>query len=237
MQIETDLQVGLAALLISGPSLKQSFQKIPQTKRETIIQACIEEFATHGYEQGSTDRIIKRAGISKGGLYEYISSKRDLYLFIVDHVYSALYRFIELRLAEKSLQLSQDILCRFRMIASIAIDFYIEHPSSILFIVKSGTVTDTELQSDIRRIFFSRFNEVFGDVSERGLAFPKEQVMDLLVWLLVKTRNDFVLRISSGKEMQAVREEYLSEWDLYLKILENGIYSQNHKEKCDGSWS
>ncbi len=217
--------------------MKQTFLNIPQSKREIIIQACIDEFATHGYDQGSTDRIIKKAGISKGGLYEYISSKKELYLYIVDHVYTSLYRFIESQITERSLRLPRDILERFQQIASIAIDFYIINSSSIVLIVKSGYVSDPELQLQIRNLFYSRFDEVFGDVEGIGLAFPKEQVMDLLVWLLVKTRNDFVLKLNSGAAVESIKEQYLSEWHSYLEILKYGLYSQNSKETSNGSGS
>lgn len=218
--------------------MKQTFLKIPQAKRELIIQACVEEFGTHGYEQGSTDRIIKKAGISKGGLYEYISSKKDLYLYIVDHVYSSLYDFIQQRIKAETLTLPPDILKRFRLISTIAIDFYIENPDKIAFIVKCGSLNDPQLQTEVRNIFLSRFNRVFSNVSASGLAFPKETIMDLLIWLLIKTRNDFLLRLSTGTDTETLQKDYLEEWKLLLDILKNGIYTDHSiKEKTDGSRS
>lgn len=42
------------------------------------MQAAVELFATRGYEKTSMDDIASSLGITKGSLYYYISSKRDL---------------------------------------------------------------------------------------------------------------------------------------------------------------
>ena len=57
--------------------MKSAFFNIPESKREIIINACIDEFASHGYEKSSTDRIIKAAGISKGGFTNKLPRKRN----------------------------------------------------------------------------------------------------------------------------------------------------------------
>ncbi|MFP4164449.1 MAG: TetR/AcrR family transcriptional regulator [Chitinispirillaceae bacterium] len=218
--------------------MKKTFLKIPAPKREAIIKACIEEFGASGYEQGSTDRIIKKAGISKGGLYEYISSKKELFLFIVDHVYSSLYDYIQEHIRRDKLTLPSDILQRFRLVSGIAIDFYLEYPDMIAFIVKCGSLQDLQLKSEVHKTFLHRFNQVFSNLSSSGLAFPKEIIMDLLIWLLIKTRNDFMLKLSGSTNREALKQEYLNEWELLLGILENGIYSTHAaKENTDDSRS
>ena len=53
--------------------MKSTFDNLSEKKKQRVINACIEEFSEHGYELGSMDGIIKRAEISKGGLYQYVS--------------------------------------------------------------------------------------------------------------------------------------------------------------------
>ncbi|MDP4090251.1 MAG: TetR/AcrR family transcriptional regulator, partial [Bacillota bacterium] len=65
-----------------------AFEKLPEEKREAIIAICIEEFANNGYENTSTDVITSRAGISKGILFHYFKSKKNLYLYIMNYVVS-----------------------------------------------------------------------------------------------------------------------------------------------------
>ena len=45
---------------------KKTFLNLPDEKRQTIINAAIEEFAEYGLENASTNRIVANSGISKG---------------------------------------------------------------------------------------------------------------------------------------------------------------------------
>ncbi|MDR9795046.1 TetR/AcrR family transcriptional regulator [Aeribacillus pallidus] len=63
-----------------------AFEKQPQEKKDLIIKVAIEEFVKNGYEKASTDVITKRAGISKGILFHYFKSKKNLYLYLVNYV-------------------------------------------------------------------------------------------------------------------------------------------------------
>jgi len=54
------------------------FEKLPAEKQEAILAAAAEEFAARGYEAASLNRIIERAGSSKGSLYYYFEDKADL---------------------------------------------------------------------------------------------------------------------------------------------------------------
>lgn len=64
---------------------KPTFLNLPATKRQTIIDLAIAEFAEHPYQAASLSRIVERAGIAKGSLYQYFADKQDLYLFLVDY--------------------------------------------------------------------------------------------------------------------------------------------------------
>lgn len=55
------------------------FLKLSPEKRAHILEVATEEFAEHGYESASYNRIIERAGLSKGAMYYYFDDKMDLY--------------------------------------------------------------------------------------------------------------------------------------------------------------
>ncbi|HBP25406.1 MAG TPA: hypothetical protein DD618_00420 [Acholeplasmatales bacterium] len=55
-----------------------------QLTTERIIQAALNEFSEKGYENSSTNIISERAGISKGLVFKYFSSKKKLYLYLID---------------------------------------------------------------------------------------------------------------------------------------------------------
>ncbi|MGE5654611.1 MAG: TetR/AcrR family transcriptional regulator [Bacillota bacterium] len=62
----------------------EQFTALPEEKRRKIIDAAMVEFIEHGYDAASTNRIIDRAGISKGVLFKYFGSKEGLYLFLAE---------------------------------------------------------------------------------------------------------------------------------------------------------
>lgn len=204
--------------------MKPAFYNIPESKREIIINACIDEFATNGYEKSSTDRIIKIAGISKGGLYEYISTKEELFLFITEHTYRELYGFIRNGLKQASEDLPPDILERFRLVSSIAIDFYIKHPEYIRFIASTHRINDQNLEDRIKKIFMKQFLVVFGSIQGDTLRYDRERLIDLLIWLLAKTRDDFLHAIKKNKNVKKLKAVYTDNWDFYLSVLKTGIY-------------
>lgn len=61
------------------------FGKLSAEKRERILEAAAKEFSVHGYEAASLNRILDRAGISKGAAYYYFDDKADLYTTTVLH--------------------------------------------------------------------------------------------------------------------------------------------------------
>ena len=44
----------------------------------------LEEFADRDYDGASVSRVVARAGIAKGSIYQYFTDKKDLYLHLVD---------------------------------------------------------------------------------------------------------------------------------------------------------
>ena len=65
---------------------KQTFLNLPQEKRETIMNAAVEEFAEYGLENASTNRIVKNSGIAKGSFYQYFEDKQDVFMHMLDMI-------------------------------------------------------------------------------------------------------------------------------------------------------
>lgn len=60
------------------------FHKLDDDKKALIVEAAAAEFAAHGFEGASLNRIIAAAGISKGAVYYYFEDKADLFVTVVD---------------------------------------------------------------------------------------------------------------------------------------------------------
>lgn len=65
-------------------SPRARFEKLPEEKRDAILDAATEEFAANGYEGSSLNQIIAAAGISKGAMYYYFDDKYDLFMTVME---------------------------------------------------------------------------------------------------------------------------------------------------------
>lgn len=59
---------------------KEAFEKIPEERKEHILEVGIDEFSSKGYENANINVIAHNAGISIGLMYKYFSTKEDLFL-------------------------------------------------------------------------------------------------------------------------------------------------------------
>ena len=85
--------------LVPGRTLKgelavptDTFFRLPESKRETLLRCARQEFARVPYPDASINRIIHSAGIPRGSFYMYFEDKSDLFLYLMDQFVDA---FIE----------------------------------------------------------------------------------------------------------------------------------------------
>jgi AcrR family transcriptional regulator len=64
---------------------KETFLKLKSNKKQRFIEAAVQEFASHNYDQASINVIIKQLGIARGSVYQYFNDKLDLWLFLKEH--------------------------------------------------------------------------------------------------------------------------------------------------------
>ena len=62
---------------------KEVFERIPQKRRDKIIDMAVREFAKKGFDSANINQIAKAAGISVGSIYKYFDTKEDLFLTCV----------------------------------------------------------------------------------------------------------------------------------------------------------
>ena len=60
------------------------FQNLPAKRRSELLEFAANEFASHGYDGASLNRIIQETGLSKGSFYYYFDDKADLFSTVAD---------------------------------------------------------------------------------------------------------------------------------------------------------
>jgi AcrR family transcriptional regulator len=64
---------------------KQTFLNLPEKKRRAFIDIALDEFANNDYNTASVSKIVEKAGIAKGSVYQYFEDKQDLFMYLLDH--------------------------------------------------------------------------------------------------------------------------------------------------------
>ena len=79
-----------------SPRTSTQFEAIRQEKTKLILDTALELFAEKGYYQTSINDISRKAGISKGLLYNYFESKDEVLRSIIQTGYDAAYSNLDL---------------------------------------------------------------------------------------------------------------------------------------------
>jgi len=63
---------------------RQTFEHLPEEKQDRVLTEATREFADHGYQDASINRIVDRLGIAKGSVFKYFGNKAGLF----EHIFS-----------------------------------------------------------------------------------------------------------------------------------------------------
>jgi AcrR family transcriptional regulator len=67
------------------------FERMPPEKRERLLIVAAQEFATHGFEAASLNRILEQAHVGKSSAYYYLEDKADLFCTVVRYCLNRLH--------------------------------------------------------------------------------------------------------------------------------------------------
>ena len=112
-------------VMISTNTSTTKFTQLAESKQKSIIDASVYEFANNGFKNASVNKIVEKAGISKGSLFNYFKSKNLLF----DHIYHIALREVKTYLAKvRDESENDDFFTRFSKIINSGITFINKHP-------------------------------------------------------------------------------------------------------------
>ena len=194
-------------------------------KQQNIVSAGVSEFADYSYENSSTNRIVKKAGISKGSLFKYFPTKEDFYFYILDEITSELISVLE----EKVNTLSPDLFQRILQYSALEFSWYILYPEKSKMIVRAFTKSDTEIYRKTILKYGNREQDIYywflQDIDTAQLRWDRQKTIDLIKWFLKGHNDDFLTKIQKQDyaDFEIVEKEYRKSLSEYLEILKAGI--------------
>lgn len=148
---------------------KSTFFNLPAAKRDRIVELAIESFSERPYGQASLSKIVSKAGIAKGSIYQYFEHKLDLYRWLVlDYVGSRQLKFID---AQRG-QATEELFDQLEAMAMGTIRFFVAEPRLARMSMRlHEPATDPELQSlheEVRRRHHEWMTEMFKAAQREG---------------------------------------------------------------------
>ena len=204
--------------------MKKTFFNLDQAKNERFLSACAAEFADHGYELASTNRIVERLAIAKGLFFKYTQSKEDVFLYLIRDTLEELARIQ----ASPATYSSPDILVRAEQLFRSHLDYARREPVRYRLVLRAYLDTRSTLYPKLvelrAAIAASSGNALYDGVDWSLYRFPREEIVEILHMLDVGLRQS-VLEALGGQADAAALEAFVARaFGLARRMFRNGIY-------------
>jgi len=202
-------------------------------KQKLILVAAIKEFGIQGYEKASTDTIANNSGISKGSLFNYFTSKANLYMYVLEHVITTINKEM---LEEVSKIDDNDFYDRLQKIALIKHKNFIKYPveNRMISTFFNAPPISTEESFDKLKKYYEPDPQFLEDhlikyLDEKKLrnGITKEDALFITYTIfegLIKRQAEINSIRSNHKSFYA--DEAIIDFNKYMEVLKYGVYKE-----------
>ncbi|WP_449540432.1 TetR/AcrR family transcriptional regulator [Ferdinandcohnia sp. Marseille-Q9671] len=208
-------------------TITSNFSKLKVEKKELIINAAIKEFVRNGFDKASTNEMVKEANISKGSLFNYFSSKKDLYVYLIEYgvqIIENLYEQIDLH--------ETDLFKRIENIGLQKMHIQKKFPHVFDFLASCSQEDSTEVSD----IIHDKVNSIYSEGKKllyKNIDYSKfreeidiEKAIEILNWTMFGFGEKAIHQLNSFTDIEEFGDQYLKEWERYAEILKYSFYKQ-----------
>ncbi len=182
----------------------------------------MKEFVQSGFDKASTNEIVKRAKISKGSLFNYFNSKKDLYVYLIEYsvkVIEQIYEQIDLN--------ETDFFKRMEKLGLTKLMIQRKFPLVFDFLLSLNQEESKEVMEEITQrihpVSKDGMTKIYVNIDYSMFRddIDLEKAIDIINW----TMFGFGEKVGSQlKSFEGIGEEYLKEWEIYSTLLKNSFY-------------
>lgn len=201
------------------------FDSLKPEKQELIINAAIKEFVQNGFDKASTNEIVKAANISKGSLFNYFNSKKDLYVYLIEYGIQVIENLFE------QIDLSEtDLFKRIENIGLQKLKIHKKFPHVFDFLAASMQEESVEVRDVIKdevNPVYDRGTEIIYkhiDHSKFRDEIDIEKAIEIVNWTMFGFGEKAIHQINNFEDIGKFGEQYLREWESYAEILKYSFY-------------
>lgn len=214
------------ACLYEGDIMILKIINLDSKRRDAILNAALKEFATKGFDEASTNVIAKEAGISKGLMFHYVSSKKDLFLFLYDYCTDMINKeyFDLMNFNEK------DIFERLRQSYLLQLELLQKHPwifefNKVSAVTRSDEI-NKELEDRLKRKQSLCCETMFDLIDESKFreGLDIEKCKQLIFWANIGFTNQILEEIRNSEIDELDYDRITAKLDGYLNELRKIFY-------------
>lgn len=204
------------------------FENLQEEKKKRILDAAIEEFAINGYDKASTNSIVKRADISKGLLFHYFGSKKNLFLYIFDYCITYLIdKYYLLKESEP-----EDIFERFMRISIRKMKIIQEEPLMNKLVFSAISNMPESLREELTERY-SKYSSKYlpglfenVDKSKFKKEIDSQKAIELMMICMDGLSSKYLKKYKSIpiEDIFNNIDEIMEDFNKYMEILKFGIY-------------
>jgi len=216
--------------------MEEILKHLSEEKRDKIINSAIEEFSRCPFEKASTNKIVQNAGISKGLLFHYFRSKKELYEKLVVFVINKLTEMISSRIDWDE----TDIFQRIKELIIMKVEMSKEYPKMFDFILKVLEEKDVKTQKEVYQLYEDyglNIKTIVSDVFSKNVDFTLfkessdiELKINIIRWTLEKYSEELLeLYRKQNSVANLDLNEMTEKIDEYINILKAAFYRGEEK--------
>lgn len=199
-----------------------SFQGLDPAKRSAIVNAALKEFARKGFADASTNEIVRDAGISKGLLFHYFATKKDLFHFLIE--YSA--TVLKDEYGELLKMDEPDLFARYRQASLLKLDIIRKHPYIYDFLGVALATDGAHMHEDMvaygRDVQAQLLDGI--DLSRFRRGIDIQRALQLIGWAIEGYATRLQQQLAGAPLSQLDYTTFLADFDAYLDVLKTCFY-------------
>jgi len=203
------------------------FLNIDREKQQRVVNAALKEFANKGYDTASTNTMCREAGISKGLLFHYFTSKKDLYLYLYDYSVKQL----SVKIHERVNVEERDFFERLKQISEVKFAILNTSPDLFAFLQTANLEESLEVGALLaerrRQAAESEYNKLFDgiDVAKFKDGLDVKRTMNVILWTM-EGLGEAERRRHKALGIDLRRAEIMDEFEQYVQLFKSSFYKQ-----------
>ncbi len=202
--------------------MNERFNNLPNERQLQIINGALTVFGKYEYKKATMEEIAKSAGISKGLLFHYFNSKKELFI----DVYNYGVEIMSKELYEAKLEEETDFFVLMKKSIEKKAEIMKQHPAMVDFLLKAYYEIHEDVANEINKInksiasnnlqsFFSNI-----DISKFRDDISLEMAINTIVWI-----SDGYMNVKKNTIIDV--DEIVTEFSKYLDLYRRLFYKED----------